>query len=148
MQDFSNYNQQQPSNADSYYHDPLEEAKEPAKEAEPAKEEPPMLNQAPEEEVEPVHHDEEKQIDNKESNPELEEYLETTKRLLEKTRKERNNLIVRIDEEEDRLTSIQKQKEENSFGMVHDNAIYAMQTALRRKEDLIRALIEVVRSLK
>ena len=107
-----------------------------------------MLNQAPEEEVEPVHHDEEKQIDNKENNPELEEYLETTKRLLEKTRKERNNLIVRIDEEEDRLTSIQKQKEENSFGMVHDNAIYAMQTALRRKEDLIRALIEVVRSLK
>ena len=161
MQDFTNFNQPQPTSSDGYYHDPLEAApaaepepakEEPAKE-EPVKEEPPMLNQDPEAEAEAIHHEEPepeaKPGENKLS-PELIEYLGTTKNLLEQTRKERNNLIVRIDEEEDKITESHKKQNDNPdhFEPIDYSKLNDMRNELYRKNDLIHALIGVIRSLE
>ena len=169
MQDFTNFNQPQPTSSDGYYHDPLEATPaEPAKEEppkeepaqeepvkeEPPKEEPPMLNQDPEAKAEPIHHEEAaapeaKPSENKLS-PELVEYLATTKGLLEQTRKERNNLIVRIDEEEDKITEGHKQQNDNPdhFEPIDYTNLNEMRNELYRKNDLIHALIGVIRSLE
>jgi len=164
MQDFTNFNQPQPTSSDGYYHDPLEAApaepakeepvkEEPAKE-EPAKEEPPILNQDPEAEAEPIHHEEvaepEAKSDENKLSQELVDYLATTKGLLEQTRKERNNLIVRIDEEEDKITESHKKQNDNPdhFEPIDYTGLNDMRNELYRKNDLIHALIGVIRSLE
>lgn len=169
MQDFTNTNQQ-PTSADNFYRDPLEAApapqeapKEAEKAPEPVKEEPPILNQDPEAAAEVTHHEEvaeepvapepaaEPEAPVEELSPELVEYLDTTKKLLEKTRKERNNLIVRMDEEEDSITQQKKENErEKASGnirFVKYDALNDMRDALYKKNDLINALISVIRTL-
>ncbi|MBP5656625.1 hypothetical protein J6X15_03510 [Candidatus Saccharibacteria bacterium] len=169
MQDFTNFNQPQPASADGYYRDPLETAPateekpaeaEKAPAPEPAKEEAPVLNQDPEAVAEatqpeeapaPVAEPEPAPAPAPaELTPEFEEYLETTKKLLERTRKERNNLIVRIDEEEDNITT-QKKKidaDPDNVGFVKYDNLNKMHNELYRKNDLINALIGVIRTLE
>ena len=163
MQDFTNFNQPQPVSADGYSHDPLEsiateqelnkeeEKKEPAKievikEEEP-KEEPVVLNQEPEPEAEPEVAEE---TEPGNLSPELQEYLNTTKKLLEQTRQERNNLIVRIDGEEDKITAIRKKQNDDPehFEAIDYGPLNGMRNDLYRKNDLIHALIGVIRSLE
>ena len=172
MQDFTNFNQPQPTSADGYYRDPLEAAPAVAEEkpaeaekapaTEPVKEEPPMLSQEPETVAEPAPQEEapapvaepepaaEVATEPVELAPEFEEYLETSKKLLERTRKERNNLIVRIDEEEDNITT-QKKKidaDPENHDFVKYDELNKMHNELYRKNDLIHALIGVIRSLE
>ncbi len=159
MQDFTNFNQPQPTSNDSYYHDPIGVASadstkdEPVKE-EPVKEEPPMLNQNPEAETEPIRHEDSADLEAESSkdglSPELAEYLATTRGLLEQTRKERNNLITRIDEEEDKITESQKEQNNNPdhFVSIDYTSLNKMRNDFFRKNDLISALISVIRSLE
>lgn len=74
----------------------------------------------------------------------LEEYLQTTNELLEFTRKERNSLIIRIDEEEDKITH---DRHDYTTGLEKYNAINQMRDELNSKNNLIRALIELIRSV-
>ena len=74
----------------------------------------------------------------------LEEYLRTTHELLEFTRKERNSLIVRIDGEEDKITH---DRHDYTTGLEKYNAINQMRDELNSKNNLIRALIELIRSV-
>ena len=161
MQDFTNFNQPQPISSDGYYHDPLEAA--PAPEAEPAKEEPareepareesPVLNQGPETVIEPVQHEDaaesETKADDNKLSPELAEYLLVTKKMLETTRKERNNLIVRIDDEEDKITETIKNYENPDHSEpINYGSLDGLRNELYRKNDLIHALLSVIRSLE
>ncbi len=159
MQDFTNFNQPQPTSNDGYYHDSIGAASadstkdEPVKE-EPVKEEPPMLNQNPEAGAEPIRHEGSTDLEAESSNdglsPELAEYLATTRNLLEQTRKERNNLITRIDEEEDKITESQKGQNNNPdhFVSIDYTSLNKMRNDFFRKNDLISALISVIRSLE
>lgn len=74
----------------------------------------------------------------------LEEYLQTTRELLEFTRKERNSLIIRIDDEEDKITH---DRHDYTTGLEKYNAINQMRDELNSKNNLIRALIELIRSV-
>ena len=156
MQDFTNFNQPQPISSDGYYHDPLEAA--PAPEAEPAREEPareesPVLNQGPEPVIEPVQHEDatepETKADDNKLTPELAEYLLVTKKMLETTRKERNNLIVRIDDEEDKITETIKNYENPDHSEpINYGSLDGLRNELYCKNDLIHALLSVIRSLE
>lgn len=173
MQDFTNFNQPQPSSADGYYRDPLEATpaveekpaeaeKAPAPASEPVKEEPPMLNRDPEVVAEATHQEEASEPTEApvaepkvapattELAPEFAEYLNTTKQLLERARKERNNLIVRIDEEEDNITTQKKKidSDPDHMGYVKYDELNKMHSELYRKNDLINALIGVIRTLE
>ena len=169
MQDFTNNNQPQLDSANNYYQDPLmannpvepgpaEGQNEESPAPEPEKKEPPMLNQDPDAEDEPIRRDQaplkptihESPSGERELSPELRDYLSSTKKLLEKTRKERNNLIVRIDEEEDAITEHLRSGDdglswhgEDVFGRLGE-----LKEELRHKKDLIYALIKMVRSLE
>ncbi len=148
MQDFTNFNQPQPSSADGYYKDPIEVApvadeKKAETPAEPAKEEAPVLSaeETPAEEG----------AENKtELSPELAEYLETTKKLLEQTRKERNDTIVSIDQEEDKITNARKEQNDNPehYEMIDYTTLNSLRDSLYRKNDLISSLIGVIRSIE
>ncbi len=156
MQDFTKFNQPQPISSDGYYHDPLEAT--PAPEAEPAKEEPAreessVLNQGPETVIEPVQHEDaaepETKADDNRLSPELAEYLLVTKKMLETTRKERNNLIVRIDDEEDKITETIKNYENSDHSEpINYGSLDGLRNELYRKNDLIHALLSVIRSLE
>ena len=148
MQDFTNFNQPQPSSADGYYKDPIEVApvtdeKKAEAPAEPAKEEPPVLSA----EETPA---EESAESTTELSPELAEYLETTKKLLEQTRKERNDTIVSIDEEEDKITNARKEQNDNPehYEMIDYTTLNNLRDSLYRKNDLISSLIGVIRSIE
>ena len=170
MQDFTNNNQSQPDNANNYYQDPLEtdapanpdstnkqDEQSPSLELE--RNEPPMLNQNPDADDEPVIRRDQAPLRPKthtthsterELNPELVDYLSSTEKLLKQSRKERNNLILRIDEEEDKITECLK-SEKNDFGHRSEDIYSQLSEAkeeLRRKNDLINALIKMVRSLE
>lgn len=153
MQNYNN-NQSQPNNSNNYYHDPLDESADIDAQhtendgqmlaaPEPQRDEPPMLNQdvnqqAPQGEA--------GQMEAPADNAELEAYLEATKKLLAFTRKERNNLIVKIDEEEDRITAIRNKRRAGATDteMIDYSALSDMRKRLDQKNNLINALVSIL----
>lgn len=157
MQNYNNSNQPQSNNANDYYHDPLGDSQDidqgqmsndqqSAPAQEPTRDEPPMLNQ----EANQAHMQAPENVADgvvtESDNAELEAYLNSTKKLLAYTRKERNNLIVKIDEEEDKITEIRNQRRAGATNteLIDYSKITSMRKRLYQKNDLINALVSIL----
>ena len=149
MQDYNNSNQSQPNDTNGYYHDPLDNSSDiDARHAEnggqmlatpePAKDEPPMLNRDMDQPSPQMQTADSAPAEMPTDDAELKSYLEATKKLLTYTRKERNNLIVKIDEEEDRITAIRNKRRAGAANASD------MRRRLDQKNNLINALVSIL----
>lgn len=157
MQNYNNNNQPQPNNSNGYYHDPLDDSSDidagrtendgqMLAAPEPSRDEPPMLNQDVEQQAPQAPEGENAPMEAPADDAELKAYLEATRKLLTFTRKERNNLIVRIDEEEDRITSIRNKRRAGvaDTEMIDYSALSDMRKRLDQKNNLISALVSIL----
>jgi len=81
----------------------------------------------------------------KELSQDLVEYLNFSKELLDKTRTERNDLIARIDEIEDTITRARK---EGDYDYARFEELTATKDELHNKSNLVKALIDIIRTLE
>ena len=160
MQDFTNYNQQQSDNTNGYFHNPTEVT--PGTEEKPVEiddiqpTEPAKDNSSAPEHNNDLAANPEAALTSTGLGQEFANYIDLTKKLLEHTRKERNNLIIRIDEEEDKITARKRANAssghvgymEDNYGYTDYNELREMRNELYRKNDLINALLSVIRILK
>ena len=157
MQDYNNSNQSQPNDTNGYYHDPLDNSSDiDARHAEnggqmlatpePAKDEPPMLNRDMDQPSPQMQTADSAPAEMPTDDAELKSYLEATKKLLTYTRKERNNLIVKIDEEEDRITAIRNKRRAGAANaeMIDYCNLSDMRRRLDQKNNLINALVSIL----
>ena len=146
MQDFTNYNQPQSNDTNGYYQDSIDTTP-----AAPAVEEKPIeAEKAPAPNQEFSQNNEASTTSGpattpSELAPELANYLNTTKQLLESSRKERNDLIIRMDKEEDSIT-IKRRGPEFDPDLAYDE-LDKIRDSLYRKNRLIDALIGIIRTL-